>query len=70
MTPPIDNQSPSGAWKDAIEREEKRKAVNQRIIDMNARIKAAWGNEPADVIAKREGVSESYVIQIGKRWGQ
>lgn len=70
MTPPIDDQSPSGAWKDAIEREEKRKAVNQRIIDMNARIKSAWGKEPAAVIARREGISEAYVTQIGKRWGR
>lgn len=70
MTPPIDDQSPSGAWKDAIEREEKRKAVNQRIIDMNARIKAAWGKEPVDVIARREGISEAYVTQIGKRWNR
>ena len=64
----IDDTSAPGAWAEAIALNEKRKAVNARIIDMNARIKAAWGRDSAAVIAQREGVSLSYVVAIGKRW--
>jgi hypothetical protein len=66
----IDDQSPPGAWSKAIKTEAKRKATNKAIIAMNARIKAAWNlGTPPDAIAKQEGISVSYVEQIGKRWG-
>ena len=66
----IDDQSPDKSWAKAFAREEKRKEANARIIAMNDRIKSAWGKQDIDTIARREGVSVSYVEQIGKRFGK
>lgn len=65
----IDDQSPDKSWAKAISLEQKRKALNQRILDMNARIKSAYrlGVDPI-FIAADEGVSVHYVRQIAVRW--
>jgi hypothetical protein len=66
----IDDKSPDKSWAKAIAREEKRKEANARIIAINDCIKAAWGKDEIEIIARREGVSVSYVEQIGKRFGK
>lgn len=65
----MDTQSAPGAWADAIASNERREAANHAITSRNDRIKSAWGKEEVRDIAHREGVSRSYVEQIGKRWG-
>lgn len=67
----IDDTSAPRAWAEAIALAAKRKAVNERICDMNARIKQAFrmGVCPHQ-IAQSEGISVSYVLQIAKRWEQ